>query len=238
MSHLSFEIIRNNAFSADQKAFKLVDGSHHEPYTNTAEVLSMIKSGQRHEGQVFKVFNSDHSDIDTWHFFGGIADENLVIKDVDTNMMNTDLQGGEENRYHNMAGFDWNLVCKNFNITNGNTTMLSLGNFEASPYTAFVLQAKQDDDIHTLIFGPDSTKKYLALGAESVENHNRNELRMQTDKVILQNVDNNNPIGANHLLAFLMVNLPVYDSEAAAVTAGLATDQVYKTSTGELRIKL
>ncbi len=33
-------------------------------------------------------------------------------------------------------------------------------------------------------------------------------------------------------------NLPVYADEAAAVTAGLAQHRVYKTPTGELRIKL
>jgi len=35
-----------------------------------------------------------------------------------------------------------------------------------------------------------------------------------------------------------LTNLPVYADEAAAVTGGLATDRVYKTATGELRIKL
>jgi hypothetical protein len=33
-------------------------------------------------------------------------------------------------------------------------------------------------------------------------------------------------------------NIPVYADEAAAVVGGLATGKVYKTSTGELRIKL
>jgi hypothetical protein len=35
-----------------------------------------------------------------------------------------------------------------------------------------------------------------------------------------------------------LTNLPVYDSESAATTGGLTTDTVYRTSTGELRIKL
>lgn len=36
----------------------------------------------------------------------------------------------------------------------------------------------------------------------------------------------------------LMANLPTYADEAAAVTGGLATNKLYKTATGELRIKL
>lgn len=39
-------------------------------------------------------------------------------------------------------------------------------------------------------------------------------------------------------LALYVRMLPVHADEAAAVTAGLATDRVYKTATGELRIKL
>ena len=35
-----------------------------------------------------------------------------------------------------------------------------------------------------------------------------------------------------------IMDLPVYDTEASAVTGGLSVNQVYKTSTGELRIKL
>lgn len=35
-----------------------------------------------------------------------------------------------------------------------------------------------------------------------------------------------------------LTELPVYENEAAAVIGGLSTDVVYKTSTGELRIKL
>lgn len=43
----------------------------------------------------------------------------------------------------------------------------------------------------------------------------------------------------NHLAGVLMLtNLPTYADEAAAVTGGLATNTVYKTATGELRIKL
>jgi hypothetical protein len=33
-------------------------------------------------------------------------------------------------------------------------------------------------------------------------------------------------------------SLPVYADEAAAIVGGLATDSIYKTATGELRIKL
>jgi hypothetical protein len=35
-----------------------------------------------------------------------------------------------------------------------------------------------------------------------------------------------------------IVNLPEHDSDLEAGSAGLATDQIYKTTTGELRIKL
>lgn len=38
--------------------------------------------------------------------------------------------------------------------------------------------------------------------------------------------------------AFRYVEIPVFADEAAAVTGGLLTGTVYKTSTGELRIKL
>ena len=36
----------------------------------------------------------------------------------------------------------------------------------------------------------------------------------------------------------IFANLPTYANEAAAVTAGLPTGTIYKTSTGEIRIKL
>lgn len=39
-------------------------------------------------------------------------------------------------------------------------------------------------------------------------------------------------------LAVKLIGLPTYANEAAAVTGGLPTNTVYKTSTGELRIKL
>lgn len=39
-------------------------------------------------------------------------------------------------------------------------------------------------------------------------------------------------------LAIFINKLPVFADEASAITGGLITDQVYKTSTGELRIKL
>ena len=51
----------------------------------------------------------------------------------------------------------------------------------------------------------------------------------------------NNQAGGVALLVegFLQLDgLPTYANEAAAVTGGLATNVVYKTSTGELRIKL
>lgn len=80
MAHLNFELIGNNAFSSDQKGFKIVGGTHHEPYANSAEVLSMNASGKRHVGQEFKVWNSDSSDVDVWHFIGGTADGDLVKK--------------------------------------------------------------------------------------------------------------------------------------------------------------
>ena len=46
-------------------------------------------------------------------------------------------------------------------------------------------------------------------------------------------------ITIDHILGTVSANITqVYADEAAAVTAGLATDTVYKTATGELRIKL
>jgi hypothetical protein len=42
----------------------------------------------------------------------------------------------------------------------------------------------------------------------------------------------------NHSGSINMPNLPTYADEAAALAAGLLTGDIYKTSTGELRIKL
>lgn len=80
MAHQSLELINENAFSFDQKGFKIVDGTHHEPYANSAEILSLNLSGQRHVGQEFKVWNSGSTDVDIWHFIGGTADGDLVKK--------------------------------------------------------------------------------------------------------------------------------------------------------------
>jgi len=45
-------------------------------------------------------------------------------------------------------------------------------------------------------------------------------------------------VGVVTLIQLIMPSLPTYADEAAAVTGGLATNRVYKTATGELRIKL
>ncbi len=49
-------------------------------------------------------------------------------------------------------------------------------------------------------------------------------------------VNVNNGLKVSDVL--ILEGLPTYDSEALAATGGLSTDQVYKTSSGELRIKL
>ena len=45
-------------------------------------------------------------------------------------------------------------------------------------------------------------------------------------------------IDASILYGLMFNTLPTYADEAAAVIGGLTTDAVYKTATGELRIKL
>lgn len=63
--------------SVEDKKFKLVSGKH-VPYDSSADVLATITATRRHVGQVFRIANG--ANIEDWHFLGGIADENLVIK--------------------------------------------------------------------------------------------------------------------------------------------------------------
>lgn len=59
--------------------FKVVNNKH-VPYDSTAEVLFLIAPTRRHIGQVFRITNG--AGIDDYHFVGGIADENLVKKEI------------------------------------------------------------------------------------------------------------------------------------------------------------
>lgn len=65
--------------SVEGKKYKEVNGKH-VPYANTDEILDpgspfYIPTTRRHLGQEFRV-----GDISTYHFVGGIANENLVLR--------------------------------------------------------------------------------------------------------------------------------------------------------------
>ncbi len=62
--------------SIDGKQYKTV-GDKHVPYDSSADFLALIPLTRRHVGQIGYITNG--TAIDTWHFVGGIADENFVL---------------------------------------------------------------------------------------------------------------------------------------------------------------
>lgn len=72
---------------------------------------------------------------------------------------------------------------------------------------------------------------YIRLRTTTGDGNYSHWLDVNHDYIEVQNVGS----GATILK---LTNLPVYDSESAAVTGGLGSGTVYRTSTGELRVKL
>jgi len=67
------------------------------------------------------------------------------------------------------------------------------------------------------------------------------ELNIVSNNIVFKNEDDNNYLAMETNggdLFIILSNLPEYADEAAAVTGGLGTNSIYKTPTGELRIKL
>jgi hypothetical protein len=63
------------------------------------------------------------------------------------------------------------------------------------------------------------------------------KIAVKSDSITINSYTNTTYV-SDTTTKLLIKSLPTYANEAAAVTAGLDTDQIYKTSTGELRIKL
>lgn len=69
------DIIIAAQFSTDGKGFKKL-GNSHTAWLSTAEFLAAIPLTRRHNGMIAWITNG--SDIELWHFVGGIADDKFV----------------------------------------------------------------------------------------------------------------------------------------------------------------
>ena len=92
-----------------------------------------------------------------------------------------------------------------------------------------------------------STTEYFYIGGGVAElgydGVSPDRIQVSSDQIIIDlngvtkiSVTTGNNIQLNDLV--YLTALPTYANEASAILGGLATDCVYKTSTGELRIKL
>ena len=131
---------------------------------------------------------------------------------------------------------------KSFMATDGGSNLWGLSNHSPTFFPASVLLgglcansvAGTDGRIAvTLNDDGSSTGNFKAGGAEITAADSA------TNKTIVLIHSGTNYITIDHLLGTIKLGaLPTHADEAAAVIAGLATDTVYKTATGELRIKL
>lgn len=74
------EIVLTVQLSVDGKGFKRV-GNVHTPWASTSEFLGAMPNTRRHEGMFGYIRIG--SDIEIWHFVGGIADEDFVKYGID-----------------------------------------------------------------------------------------------------------------------------------------------------------
>lgn len=119
--------------------------------------------------------------------------------------------------------------------TNGSTTKVEIETRnDANHYNQIDMYSSTGDNYMLMRTNGDNLVKvdlYANDSFSSVELYAKSEIKHTTDAVKFY----------KHTASTLKVifnDLPVYANEAAAVTGGLAQNTVYKTSTGELRIKL
>ena len=86
-------------------------------------------------------------------------------------------------------------------------------------------------------FGRSTKTQTIEISAGTTENGQTNTVNIGNGGAS-GSATNINIGGGSGTCTVKLANLPTHDNEAAAVSAGLAQDTVYKTSTGELRIKL
>lgn len=154
----------------------------------------------------------------------------------DTNFANTNLEANSR-RVHDFKSnsLDINNV-KSFFLSDAISYVISIGD-SGSGDSQSTIEVKSVDTTLGIGMLPSELYKYFRLYAESLINKNRNQIYITPGIIEFKNIDTNDGVTFKELSLFLRA-LPICESETDAIAAGFETDIIYKTSTGELRIKL
>lgn len=177
--------------------------------------------------------------------------QNLVskISSRPTNNPKQERFGIEDNTFNEDRSV--NLNSHDIELNNGNLILMSTGNGVLSLNPSGVNLNSTGNQFQSnsegtgiTSFGSDATYSLYAMSGDSYKyagmttfNNTTNKLislKIVNDSIELSSALNNVP----EILKLFIRNMPIYNSEAEAIGGGMETDQLYKTSTGELRIKL